>query len=112
MSAIRRDLTIEQGTTWTHGFQVSVDSVPITSGWTVRSQVRARPDADTVLHEWSTSNGNASVDSGVVKLTVMPAVSSAWSWWFGYYDVEIISPTGVVLRVASGRVSVSAEVTR
>lgn len=112
MPAIRRDLIIEQGTTWTHGFQVSVDGTPITTDWTVRSQVRERRDATTVLHEWSTAIGNGAVTAGVVMLTVLPEVSTAWTWRYGYYDVEIVSPAGVVLRVSSGTVAVSVEVTR
>lgn len=112
MPALQRDLTIEQGTTWAHSFGVTINSAPIGAGWTVRSQIRERHSAVAVLHEWSTVAGNAAVVAGAVQLTVPAAVSSAWSWAWGVYDVEVTSPVGDVYRVASGHVAVSPEVTR
>jgi len=102
------NLEIEQGTTWAHGWAVTYTGAPVDSTWSARGQVRDRAASPTVLHTFA-----ASVDAdGNVVIAVEPATSSAWSWRSGVYDVEIQSADGVVLRVASGHVSVSAEVTR
>jgi len=112
MSALQRDLTVEQGATWAHGFGVTINSIAIADTWTVRSQVRASPRSTTVLHEWSTAIGNAAVADGAVTLSLDPAESSAWEWRAGSYDIEVTSPDGDVYRVASGTIRVNAEVTR
>lgn len=116
MSALTRDLTIEQGTSWSQGWQFRLASDHTTpaydSTWSVDAQVRAEPDSATVLHEWSTAAGNASLDNtGVLILTVEPAESSAWSWTWASYDVEV-SKAGVTTRVLEGHVTVVPEVTR
>lgn len=114
MPALERDLTIEQGTTWAHGFGVTVNGTPIDDTWTVQSQIRSRVDTDVVLHEWSTTIGNAAVVDGAVTLTLDPAESSAWAWRTGHYDIEVTSPDAHIfrLRVAQGVIRVDAEVTR
>lgn len=108
MPAVRFDLYIEQGTTWSQGYQVTVDGAPLPAGWTARSQVRARAGSTDTLFAFAPT-----IAGDVVTLSIDPATSSAWSWTSGVYDVEIVeTATNRVLRIAQGTVSVSPEVTR
>lgn len=111
MPAVRTDLTIEQGTTWSHGWRVTYSGEPIGAAWTARSQVRRRIDDPAVLHTFA-----ATVTAqGDVILSADAAVSTAWTWTSGVYDVEVVGPVSLgspVLRVAQGSVTVSPEVTR
>jgi hypothetical protein len=108
MPAVKTKLTIEQGTTWSHGWAVTFNGAPIDETWTARSQVRKPITSADVLHAFA-----ASVTAeGAVVIAVEPDESSAWTWRDGVYDVEVESSDGVVLRVAYGAVAVSAEVTR
>lgn len=92
---------------------VDANGVPINpAGCTVKSQVRPRSDSTTVLHEWSTALGTATVTTGQVTLIVSAATSSAWTWFDGVYDVELTDGAGKVTRIAGGQIQVSPEVTR
>lgn len=85
------------------------------SSWSARGQVRKWSNADELLHEWSTATGNLTLGSdGYLTITVAPAVSSAWDWVEGRYDIELTMPgaDGDVIRIAEGRVMVSPEITR
>lgn len=85
------------------------------TGWTVRSQVRrdGPPPFVSVLHEWSTVIGNATVDAtGYVALFWTSTETAAWTWTGGLYDIELTSPAGKVSRLDSGRVTVKPEITR
>lgn len=83
------------------------------TGWTVKSQVRASVAAPTVLHEWSTTLGNATAGSnGFVSLFWSHAETTAWTFAGGVFDIELTSPDGKVSRLDSGRITVRPEVTR
>lgn len=108
MPAVKTKLTIEQGTTWSHGWAVTFNGAPIDATWTARSQVRKPITSAEVLHAFT-----ASVTAeGAVVIAVDPDESSAWTWRDGVYDVEVESADGIVLRVASSTVKVLPEVTR
>lgn len=108
MSASKVDLEIEQGTTWAHGWAVTYNGQPVDDTWVARGQIRRVATAAEVLHTFA-----ATVDGGGnVVVAVEPDQSSAWAWRTGVYDVEVENPDGTVLRVASGKVLVSPEVTR
>lgn len=107
MPATTTNLTIEQGTTFSHGWAVTYNGDPIDDTWTVAAQARAGY-ASAVLHEFAATVN----EDGSVVIAVEPEESSAWSWRTAIYDVEVTSPDDVVLRVANGRISVSPEVTR
>lgn len=104
----RTKLVIPQGVDWSHGWAVTFNGDPIDNTWSARSQIRKKPEAATILHQFAVDI----VDSAVV-LAVTPAESSAWGWRGAVYDVEIVNADGsVTLRVAQGPVEVSPEVTR
>lgn len=110
----RHALQIEQGTTWGRSWPLTNPDTGLPmdlTGWTVHGQVRETPESATVLYEWQ-SPGNAHTADGKVTITVAPAVSAAWLWSRGVYDIEATSPSGQVVRVSEGQVTVSREVTR
>lgn len=111
MGAVTRNLQIEQGTTWSATWQIKLDGAFLDpdAGWQARSQVRAKKTDAAVLHEF-----DAKVIGSMVYLSVLPDVSSAWTWRRGVYDIEIYdngAPSRVV-RVVQGTINVSAEITR
>lgn len=110
---MRTSLTIPQGTTWGIAWPILEDDEPKDlSGWTVKAQIRATVESGTVLHEWSTATGNATVTEFRVAIFLAPGASSAWTWVRGVYDVELTSPEGAVYRIAEGAIYVSRQVTR
>ena len=115
MPALKVDLTVEQGSTWAHGFRPTINNQSLlTAGWTAKAQIRATPAGD-VLHEWSTANGTIAIDSvnGTLTLVLTPGDSTPWEWRKAVYDIEVTSPDGATTRrIAQGRVRVSPEVTR
>lgn len=80
------------------------------SGYTVRAQVRASPDATVVLHEWSTGAGNVLLANSAVSLLVDD--SESWTWTEGVYDLHLIDSVSRHEILAWGRVTVLPGVTR
>lgn len=107
------DLVILQGATW--GVIIPVLAAgggpADLAGWSVRSQVRSNRSSATVLHEWTTVAGNATIDESNVVLTVDADESSAWEWTSGVYDVELFQGD-IVHRIKQGSVRVDPETTR
>lgn len=84
------------------------------SGFSVKGQIRERPNSTVVLHEW-TSVGvspNATFAGSDVVLSLPHPTTTAWAWTHGRYDVELTDPQGRVARLAEGHIVVSREVTR
>lgn len=109
MTALRSNLTIEQGTTWSHGWSVTYNGDPIDDTWTARGQIRASSRSEEVLHDFDPTVN----DDGSVVVGVDADDSTAWEWFSGVYDVEVVNANeSVVLRIAEGSVLVSPEVTR
>jgi hypothetical protein len=112
---INATLLIHQGTTWRKRWRITDPDTGTPrdlTEWSARAQVRADHSADSVvLAEWLDDTVTCDAD-GYVTITVSPAVSSAWTWRDGMYDVELVDPAGQVARIAQGAVRVSPEVTR
>lgn len=108
------DLVIPQGTTWEVRWPIlKDDGTPADlGGWQVRAQVRRTRRSAAVLHEWSTTLGNAAISNATISLRVAANESSAWDWSTAAFDVEIYSLDGRVVRVTQGTLHVDPEVTR
>jgi hypothetical protein len=106
------DIVIHQGDdrplTWTltdaEGQPVNLD------GYSARAQVRTKPHAGTVLHEWSTQDGNAALAESSITLKV--ADSETWDWRGGVYDIHLTDPMGQTEVVVRGTVAIMPAVTR
>lgn len=85
------------------------------AGYTARMQVRRTIDATSFLLNLDTENGALTVATGIdqnninIDLTASITASVSIS---GVYDLEVISPAGIVSRVLQGNFNVSQEVTR
>ena len=113
-------LIIEQGTTSQYAWPVTDDdnnSIPL-SGYTGKAQVRSAKTSGTVLHEWNLSpvasagQSQMLLQGSSVILVTPPAISLAWTWTKGIYDITITAPDGTVSRVGEGIIEVNRSVTR
>jgi hypothetical protein len=111
---LNHDLRIKQGETWRRTFPVyNAAGGPLDlTGCTVRGQVRATKTSGSVLHTWVTGLENIALAPGQVTLYVPAAVSSAWTWTAGRWDLELTDTAGDVTRLVEGVVLVDPEVTR
>lgn len=105
-------ITVRRGTTQQFGWPILRAGQRVSlDGWTVRALVRSSVDSDTVLHEFSTTGGNARTENGYV-LIESDVDSATWPWESGVYDVHATDPTGDVLHVAEGPIRLRKSVTR
>lgn len=101
----------------TGGSLVYYTPVDLTS-YTARMMIRATVDATAVLV--SLVSGVASPLSGItldntlktITLLISATDTAALTFLTGVYDLELVSPAGVVTQLLSGNVTVTDEVTR
>lgn len=110
----RTSITIPQGASWGLAWPIldEAGQPKDLTDWTVKAQIRATADSGTVLHEWNTATGTATVTDSRVSILLAGTTSAAWTWSRGVYDVKLTSPEGVPYRIAEGAVYVSPQVTR
>ena len=82
------------------------------AGYTARMAIKDKIGG-TVLHSMTTENDGIALDNTkkTITLTVAATETDDFVWTRGVYDLEMVSPTGVVTALISGRVSISKEVT-
>lgn len=116
MSAGIYDIYIEQGATYNQPlvWKDSSGTAVNVTGYTARMQIRKTIDATTTILTLTTENGRITVGgaNGLITLLVSAADTAALTTFCGVYDLEVISPAGVVTRLLEGQVEVSKEVTR
>jgi hypothetical protein len=110
------NMTIDQGTTVSIDFQYRTSAgvvIPLTS-YTARMQARPTQSSAVTVMDATTDNGQLVVTgaTGTVTLTLTAAQSAALDFDRAVYDIEIVSPAGVVTRLVQGTVTLSREVTR
>ena len=105
------DLRIKQGSDGGRQWPIyNTDGTPFNlTGYTVKSQIRSL--SGNLLHEFSTSLGNAVIAGNTITLTWTHTQTTGWRWEEGRYDLEITSPGGAVTPIDKGFVTVSKEVT-
>lgn len=113
----RYELHIEQGATFGRTLTWRSDGALVDlTGWTARMQVRDPANDDgTPLLELTTEDGRIILGgaAGTIRLLLSAAETDALDWSAGLYDLELVEPlTGVVTRLLSGWVKVSAQITR
>lgn len=117
MAAGIYNFTIEQGTTFIRSFvytDSNGDPIDIT-GYEARMQGRASVQSNGMIFERTTSPANgldiALGTDGKIDMT-MSATETSELPCDGVYDLEIVSPGGVVTRLVQGSFSLSNEITR
>ena len=117
--AWRYQIRLAQGATFARAFTVKLDGTNATdlTSYTARMQVRRQISTVAYLAEW-TSAGSAGARlvlggvAGTVTFDLNAATTAALPPGLWFYDVEIVSGTGVVTRILGGRFEVDPEVTR
>lgn len=84
------------------------------AGYTARMQIRATAEAvDPALVSLVSPTDIAIDDTAqTITITIAAAVTAAYAFGSGVYDLELVSPAGVVTQLLSGDVTVIDEVTR
>lgn len=113
------DLDIYQGATFDKTYQwqdSNRDPVDLT-GYTARMQIRSKHSAADYLLEITTEGTTSKRvilggTEGTYQITIASNITEAFDWGAGVYDLELVSPGGVVRRIQQGQVKVHREVTR
>lgn len=84
------------------------------AGYIARMQIREAVDSASVLLELTSTAGDIVLDNVLktITLTIDAVDTAALTFTAGVYDLEMVSPGGVVTRLLEGAVSVIGEVTR
>lgn len=115
-----RDISMDQGSTFNPTFILRNPDKSFfnLTGYVARLQVRETYDSDSFILELTTANGKLAINPtlGRIQLNLVPSDTTpivfSGESFTGVYDIEVVSPTGVVTRIAQGAFTISREVTR
>lgn len=108
---------IPQGADWDVPLRYLENNTPVDlSAYTARMQVREDYDKPIIL-ELSTADGTITVGSGSggaanVILKFKSGITSNITKYTGIYDLELTSPSGLVLKFIEGKFNLRREVTK
>lgn len=117
------NMTVSQGSDMDMPLRWLVDTVAVplvTAGYDMRAQLRRKPGGDLWLDLTTTPDANGNVitleDDGRITIHIdnVETEQTAWSASSrksGFWDMEVIYPSGDVVRLVMGTVTVSREVT-
>lgn len=114
MAAGKYNDTIEQGETYIRVFtwKDSTDTAINLTGYTARMQLRAENRLDAAAFSFNESSGlTLGGTAGTITLTIA-ATSTATMDGRYFYDLELISGSGIVTKLLKGILTVAGEVTR
>jgi hypothetical protein len=116
MPAGKHNIYIEQGATWSLPLRwQDADENPMDlTGFTARMHIRKKVTDPAFEIELTTEDGGITLGGadGSIGLFISATDTAAIDIKTGAYDLELISPGGVVTRLLEGAVTVSFEVTR
>ena len=83
------------------------------AGYVARMQIKDRPGGAVLLSLTSGANGGITLDDAgkVIEIVIRADQTEAMTWTSGAYDLELVSPGGVVTALLEGSVQVSSEIT-
>ena len=83
------------------------------AGYTARMQIKDRVGGAVLLSLTTENGGGIALDDGtkVIEISITAAQTEALTKSAGVYDLELVSPGGVVTALLEGAVSVASEVT-
>jgi len=98
--------------TWTAGGYLQWYTPHDLAGYTARLAVKNKAGG-TVQLSLTTENAGIVIDASAktIKLFQSATDTAAMTWKSGVYDLELVSPTGVVTALLTGSVSVTPEIT-
>lgn len=109
--AVFANLYIDQGSTFTSTVTVedANDNAVNITDYTLRGQIR-KSYASTTATNFTTTISDAT--NGKFTITLSSVQTGALKAGRYVYDVEVISPSGVVTRVVEGQVTINPRVTQ
>ena len=111
MAAGTYNFIVEQGATFNRILTVKENNSAMNlTGYSVASKMRSTHDSSTVVGTFTCTISNAS--SGIITMTMTPAVTGASEEGIYVYDLEITSGSGIVTRLLEGEITTNPEVTR
>lgn len=106
----------EQGSTFRRRLTLKdSDGAPVDlSGYTVRMQVRSKPESPSLIVSLTTENGRITVDGpgGTITLHLSAEETDDLPAGGHVYDLELVNSGGDVLRLLEGHFLVTGNVTR
>ncbi|PTQ89789.1 hypothetical protein [Agitococcus lubricus] len=136
MPARKRDFIIEKGADFQRQLFLKAGPDADIRDFTARMQVRSAVSSEVVVLDLTTENGGITCDYGVITINVTAAITTALDTSglnskgkvtepgpigelpyesegkIALYDLELISPSGIVTRYLEGRVAIVDNVTR
>jgi hypothetical protein len=112
------NLTIYQGSTFSQEFQwKSGDpAVPVDlTGYAARMQIREKISSPNYIVNLTTENGGIVIRdavNGKFSIEISADATTTMNFKTAVYDLEFVSPDGIVRRLLGGTVTLSPEVTR
>lgn len=112
------DIEHDQGATFIKRFRwetsASLSGYVDLTGYTARMQLRTAIDSPDVVIELTTENGRITLGgvNGTIDLLIDADDTSPLDAGTYRYDLELISPTAVVVRLVEGKFKLRPEVTR
>jgi hypothetical protein len=107
------NITAEQGSTFVLQFDIKTDGTAWNlTGYSARMQVRSAPSSSVKILNLVSPTDITLTSLGVVTVTVSAttmATVAAGKW---VYDLELVSPSGIVEKPLKGNFIVQAEVTK
>lgn len=102
------------GETWTSGTGlVTWYAAKDLTGWSARMDIRENiNDTTTVVSLVSPTNITISTNDAGIRIIIAASVTEAFDFDMGVYDLELEDPSGFVVRLVEGDVTLKKEVTR
>jgi hypothetical protein len=122
--AIKYDLLIDQGATYTKTFtwylppptpnptKLTHGDPKDLTGYTGELQIREDLEDALPKITLSSANGGVIISGGAISLRIEASDTAAFNFSNGVYDLELTAPDGTVTRLVEGKVKVSPNVTR
>lgn len=111
----KKDFKLLQGATFEELITWSDEAGPVNlTGYTARMQAREEYESATAFIDINTGNGGITLGgaAGTIALFISATNTALITAEHGYYDLELVSPTGRVYRLLQGKICVSKEATR
>ena len=107
------NITADQGSTFVLQFDIKTDGTAWNlTGYSARMQVRSAPSSSVKILNLVSPTDITLTSLGVVTVTVSADVMAGVAAGKWVYDLELVSPSGVVEKPLKGNFIVQAEVTK
>lgn len=109
------DNAIEQGATWSRviTWKDNADVLINNTGYSARMKIKRDPNSLTDILSLTSGTGiTLGGAAGTITITITDAQTAAIDAGNYFYDLEMVSGGGLVIRLLKGKVHVSAEITK